>query len=29
MAEQTCVEDSHGIDGTNKRALPRADKPDF
>jgi len=29
MAEQTCVEDTHGIDGTNKRALPRADKPDF
>jgi hypothetical protein len=29
LAEQVCVEDTHGIDGTNKRALPRADKPDF
>jgi hypothetical protein len=29
LAEQVCVEDTHGIDGTNKRAIPRADKPDF
>jgi hypothetical protein len=29
LAEQVCVEDPHGIDGTNKRALPQADKPDF
>ena len=29
LAEQVCVEDSPGIDGTNKRAIPRADKPDF
>jgi len=29
LAEQVCVEDTHGIDGTNKRAIPRVDKPDF
>jgi hypothetical protein len=29
MAEQICVEDQHGIDGTNERAIPRADKLDF
>jgi len=29
MAEQICAEDEHEIDGTNERAIPRADKQDF
>jgi hypothetical protein len=29
LLEQVCVEDQHGIDGTNERAIPRADEQDF
>ena len=29
LLEQVCVEDQHGIDGTNERAIPWADERDF